>query len=248
MQKNIRKWLGSSLLCLIVAGTGALPLSAQVQAPAPSPLLEAEAPESIAPKLSKLNRELLYRVTVGRAADVKLLLSQGADANVVNESNWSALALASSRTDEQSLPIVKTLVEHGAELTPAGNGRAYPPLIAAIENGNASVVWYLLHEGASFLVTNAAGFPAVDVARQIGNPAVTTLVEEAIRIEEERASKERSPENKARLVKLYSFYSCSSTSFNRLLYTFSWWVYHSNKSNNSAWSSKSMAFSNLCRS
>ncbi|HET9401072.1 MAG TPA: ankyrin repeat domain-containing protein, partial [Candidatus Acidoferrales bacterium] len=87
---------------------------------------------------------LMYAALYGLTADVRDLLTAGADSNLANESGASALMWA---TD--SFEKVRLLVDHGADVNARSNDARTPLLIAASRHGAAPVVKLLLDRGAN---------------------------------------------------------------------------------------------------
>lgn len=87
---------------------------------------------------------LMYAALYGSAADVRDLLTAGADPNLANESGATALMWA---TD--SLEKVRLLIDHGADVNAKSDAVRTPLLIAAGRHGAAPVVKLLLDHGAN---------------------------------------------------------------------------------------------------
>lgn len=98
---------------------------------------------------------LQYAAVVGSLDAMNLLVEAGADVNGQND--FGATALLWSATD---LAKVKLLVGHGADVNAASKRGRTPLLIAAMSDGSAEVIRYLLDHGADakaadFLKTTA---------------------------------------------------------------------------------------------
>ena len=89
-----------------------------------------------------LNKELAYRVQFSKVGDVDILLKEGANPNYVNSLGFPMVAVAVSRNDSDALPILKALIEGGADANQGGDSNQYP-IIIAINNNNLSIVKYL---------------------------------------------------------------------------------------------------------
>lgn len=152
--------------------------------------------------------DFVYYVSFGRADDVKLMLSQGANANATNEKGWPLIAVAAARRDKEALGIVQALVEAGADVNKADADRNYP-LFSAIKNNNVEMAQYLLSHNADIHVTNTGNLPPLQVAQQSNNAQIVALIEEALRQEAERIRQLQSPENKAKLIRDYAFLHCA---------------------------------------
>lgn len=126
-----------------------------------------------------LLEETIYRVQVGKIEDIKLLLERLGNPNATDKQGWPLLTIAASRTDAVAMPLVKLLVEMGADVNNHG-GRMNYPLMAAVQSGNADIVKYLLSKGANYRATDASGTRIVDFARQSGDKEVIALIERAV--------------------------------------------------------------------
>ncbi|HLK56375.1 MAG TPA: ankyrin repeat domain-containing protein [Chthonomonadaceae bacterium] len=119
----------------------------------------------------RLNDLLIAAVKAGDAETVILLLQQGADPNAVAEVSlygWDSsklpalelaltwhyrkeaweLWLAGHDEEEISIPIVKALVEAGADVNTAASDVSQSPLVLAAESDQREIAEYLLDHGA----------------------------------------------------------------------------------------------------
>lgn len=155
-----------------------------------------------------LDKELIYRVNVSRAADMQILLEQGANANAKDQGGLTALMLASQRRDSDALEIVKLLHQHGAKLNEVGGDEKRTALHIAAESGNPDVVRYLLENDADFHLRDAKGRDALQTALHANQESTAALLQEAVNIELARAIEERSRTNMLKLARSYAYYSC----------------------------------------
>jgi len=96
---------------------------------------------------------LMYAVLYGDADSVRLLLEAGADPNLRNLGNASALMYASDDPDK-----TRRLLDRGADANARSDEGQTPLLIAAAGHANASaVVQLLLDHGADIKMTSPAG-------------------------------------------------------------------------------------------
>ena len=86
---------------------------------------------------------LMYAATVGSLQAMEFLIAHGADVNAQNQ--FGSTALIWSATD---LAKVKLLVGHGANVSAATKRRRTALLIAAMSDGSADIVRFLLEKGA----------------------------------------------------------------------------------------------------
>ena len=161
---------------------------------------------------ARLDQELLQRVAAGRATDVAILLKNGANPNVADALGWPALSIAAARADEQSLPIVRALLEAGANPDAPGIGNNYP-LIRAAQSGNAKVVKLLLEQGANYDIQDSLGISLEQIAEDSGDEAVNALIAAARASDTRVLVESRSQENLDRLVQGIAFHACARQYF-----------------------------------
>lgn len=153
-------------------------------------------------------QDLVYEVTIGELADVQALLARKVDPNSVDENGWPVLSLAAVRADDQALPIAKALVEAGADLNKEDpNGDT--PLMKAISSNNVMLVHYLITKGGDFYAINKKGRNVKDFADWIGNEKIIGLIDEAIRLDQERIRISKSKQRMYRLLDEYIYYNCA---------------------------------------
>lgn len=105
--------------------------------------LASEDPKIGSLKGSGGTTPLMQAVLYGDVDSVRLLLDQGADANIRNEAGATALMWAVDDIEKTRL-----LIEHGADVNARSDDGRTPLLIAAGQFGNAAVVKLLLDRGA----------------------------------------------------------------------------------------------------
>lgn len=151
MSRNIRFW---RWLC--IAWLAAMP-AAQAQQPAAG------------------DSEIAYRVALGRADDVKLLLAQGANPNSSNKEQIPLLLAASARKDAEALNVVQALLEGGANVN-IKDAKAQTALYYAARAGKVDVVTYLLKNNIDYYSLDNNG----DIARTIAYRAGRADIVEAM--------------------------------------------------------------------
>lgn len=105
---------------------------------------------------------LMLAAIKGRLDWVEKLIQLGAD---INQPNWTALHYAASADLEQTMDIVRLLLEKHAYIDAASpNGST--PLMLAAQYSSQEVVELLLQEGADLHQRNHLGLSAVDFARR----------------------------------------------------------------------------------
>jgi len=100
--------------------------------------------------------EMVYRASLGRADDVRLLLSQKVSPDSKNDKGVPVLALASARKDLEGLNVVQALVEGGAAVD-AHDAGGQTALFYAAKQGNVPIVTYLLSKKASSTAIDTSG-------------------------------------------------------------------------------------------
>jgi ankyrin repeat protein len=155
-----------------------------------------------------LEEELAYRVRFSRADDVLILLNKGADPNAVNDVGLPMVSVATSRTDDDAIPVLRTLMQKGADLNRGGQNNQYPVVIAAREN-NTKIMEFLIKEGkVDYGVKDLNGLLPLEIAEYYGNKESAELIRG---LTEEKLAKERerrSPERRDKLVKDLAFKVC----------------------------------------
>ena len=146
-----------------------------------------------------VDKELAYRVQFGNVDDVKYLLEKGANPNALNDIGWPLVTVAASRKDGQQIPVIKALIEAGADLDQGGGSRQYPIIIAA-RNGDLTMMQFLLDADADITVKDTNAKTAHDIATHYGYDDIAALFD-AIREDEAQMMKERlSPERQKKLI------------------------------------------------
>jgi hypothetical protein len=168
--------------------------------------------------LSKLDEDLLYQSNFGKAEKVRALLQQGANPNATDQDKWPAISLATMRGDDEGEKIVQLLVSAGADLN-VRDANDETPLMNAISVNNAALVKYMIERGADFHATNPSGRTVQAFAKHYANDNVAELVDEAIRLENQRIIEGRSRKRMYRMMDDYIYYNCaiSYISYNKAL-------------------------------
>ena len=123
-----------------------------------------------------LNKELAYRVQFSKVGDVDILLKEGANPNYVNSLGFPMVAVAVSRNDSDALPILKALIEGGADANQGGDSNQYP-IIIAINNNNLSIVKYLADEQhANMRIKDLNGKMPLEIAQDADNAEIIEIV------------------------------------------------------------------------
>lgn len=112
--------------------------------------------------------EMVYRVSLGRADDVRLLITQGIGPDTVNDSGVPVLALAAARIDDEGVNVVKALLDLGASID-ARDTTGQTALFYAARKGSKKNVELLLERGASYYLKDNNGNIARNVAYTEGH-------------------------------------------------------------------------------
>lgn len=123
-----------------------------------------------------LANEIIYRANLGRAADVTLLIDQGASPNQQDSNGVPVLTLAAARKDEEGINVVKALLAGGADIN-AKNKEGQSALFAAARQGNRDTVKYLLEQGIRYYDTDNTGNIARNVAYSSGHKDITEMMD-----------------------------------------------------------------------
>jgi len=168
-----------------------------------APMTQAQEPTQ------NSENEFIYRVALGRADDVALLIKEGADVNQHNRAGWPAINVAAARNDSEALPILRLLTDAGADVNDCKPGIECP-LIASVKAGNDAAVHFLLEKGADVTVTDASGRTGLQLAKEQGDAALAARLEDATLKHQQEVERKRTPEYINGLVFQYAFSNCAS--------------------------------------
>lgn len=120
---------------------------------------------------------LMIAAIMGQLESAKRLIQRGAE---VNKTGWTPLHYAASRTESDSVEMVRLMLQHHAYIDAESPNKSTPLMLAA-HYGHADVVRLLLEEGADPTLRNEQGLTAVDFARRAGRDDMAELVAAALR-------------------------------------------------------------------
>lgn len=97
---------------------------------------------------------------------IQLLVERGADpSTILEKENFTILdSLLLSSRGTTSLKIVKYLVENGAPINPKIKELRRTPLHAAVEQGDMSIIDYLIEQGADLFAIDSSGYSLLETA------------------------------------------------------------------------------------
>lgn len=163
---NHNKHLPSLLLAL--AGLWILPAGFPGIAP-------AQAQERIQDEAAR--SDFIYRVNLGRADDVRLLMRQGASPNQVSGTNIPVICLAAGRIDPEGVNVVQALLEAGANLE-ARDPKGQSALFYAAKAGNIPTINYLLEQRIDAYALDNNGDVARTAAFKAGQPNAVKAIDD----------------------------------------------------------------------
>ncbi|MDE3016658.1 MAG: ankyrin repeat domain-containing protein [Pseudomonadota bacterium] len=133
--------------------------------------------------------EIIYRASLGRADDVRLLLKQGASPNEKNHAGVPLLSLAAARIDGEGINVAKVLVDAGADVN--GNdaiGRT--ALFYAANSGNLPMVKYLLDKGIHYYAEDNNGTIARTLAFQAGHMDIVKAMDDFVKAQTKKVDEQ----------------------------------------------------------
>lgn len=120
---------------------------------------------------------LMLAALKGQLEIARKLIARGAD---VNKPGWTPLHYAVTRTEDDSLDMVRLLLEHYAYIDAESPNRSTPLMLAA-KYGDSRVVQLLLDEGADASLRNEQGLTAIDFARRADRDSVAEMIANRLR-------------------------------------------------------------------
>lgn len=129
--------------------------------------------------------EIVYRTNLGRADDVKLLISQGASPNQTNPDGVPLIALAASRIDPEGINVLKALLEAGADVN-GKDGIGRNALFYAAEKGNKNAVALLLEKNIDYYAVDANGDIPRNMAHNARHDDVVKQIDDFVRTQTQK--------------------------------------------------------------
>lgn len=149
-----------------------------------------------ASKIASPQKELLYRVHLGRAADVKLLVDMGQSPNLTNDEGVPILALAAMRKDPEGINVLQTLLDSGADIN-ARDIQGQTALFHAARVGNKESVMFLLQHGINYYQVDNNGDIARNIAHQEGHAELLASMDDFVKLEAEKIKQQYVEYNKS---------------------------------------------------
>lgn len=164
------------------AGEHALFLALRDDAPAVYNFLLAQANVKVEVRTANDESPLMMAALKGRLQAARRLIERKAE---VNKTGWTPLHYAATNADEESLPMVRLLLEHHAYID-AESPNGTTPLMMAAHYGNPGVVKLLLEEGADPLLKNQQGLSAIDFANRAQRAESAEMIAATVRARQPR--------------------------------------------------------------
>ena len=114
---------------------------------------------------------LMHAAAFGNLETLKLLLDAGANANVHNDFDATALLWAARDPDKARL-----LIERGADVNVQSRQGRTPLMIASLRRGGSAIVALMLAKGADVKVRSGRGGTALGLAASVGDPETIKLL------------------------------------------------------------------------
>jgi hypothetical protein len=186
----VRTSLLSALGAVFIAFTPAHVLAQTEPAPQPASAEPSKA------DIEKLVSEAVYRVNLGRADDVKLLIDQGVSPNSKDEKGVPLLNLAAARVDKEAINVIKTLLDAGADI----NGKdkeSQSALFYAARKGNREIVTLLLENKINYYSVDYTGNIARTIAFREGHTDIVKLMDDFVKAETDKITEQYKALSKA---------------------------------------------------
>lgn len=158
------------------------------------PLAGACAQEKIQDESAR--SDFIYRVNLGRADDVRLLMRQGASPNQLSGEGVPVLCLAAARFDPEGVHVVRALREAGANVN-ARDARGQTALFYAARSGNIESIRYLMENDIDSYALDNNGDVARNAAHKAGQRDAVKAIDDFIQnqtAELTRAYRMRTPD------------------------------------------------------
>lgn len=164
------------------AGEHALFLALRDEAPAVAGYLLGESKVQVEARTSKDESPLMMAALKGRLEAARRLIERKAE---VNKTGWTPLHYAATNAGDESVAMVRLLLEHHAYIDAESPNRTTPLMMAA-HYGNPGTVKLLLQEGADPLLKNQQGLSAIDFANRAQRAESAEIIAAFVRAKQPR--------------------------------------------------------------
>ncbi|MDM7943673.1 MAG: ankyrin repeat domain-containing protein [Hydrogenophaga sp.] len=164
------------------AGEHALFLALRDEAPAVASYLLGDSKVQVEARTSKDESPLMMAALKGRLEAARRLIERKAE---VNKTGWTPLHYAATNAGDESVAMVRLLLEHHAYIDAESPNRTTPLMMAA-HYGNPGVVRLLLQEGADPLLKNQQGLSAIDFANRAQRAESAEIIAAFVRAKQPR--------------------------------------------------------------
>ncbi len=161
-------------------GEHALYLAIRDEAPQVADFLLSQKQVDVEARTGKDESPLMIAAIKGRLELAKRLIARKAE---VNKTGWTPLHYAASHAGDDSVAMVRLLLEHHAYID-AESPNKTTPLMMAAHYGSPAVVKLLLEEGADPLLKNEQGLNAIDFARRANRQASADIIAGFVRAQQ----------------------------------------------------------------
>lgn len=158
-------------------GEHALYLSIRDEAPDVALYLLSQPKVDVEVRTAKDESPLMIAALKGRLEVAQRLIARKAE---VNKTGWTPLHYAATNGNENSVAMVRLLLEHHAYID-AESPNKTTPLMMAAHYGHPGVVKLLLEEGADPLLKNQLGLSAIDFAQRANRQASADIISAFVR-------------------------------------------------------------------
>lgn len=130
--------------------------------------------------IKEIKSEIVYRASLGRADDIKLLLSQGASANQTNKEGIPVLSLASSRRDPEGMLVVQALLAGGADVN-GKDANGQTALFYAVRSSSVKMVKLLLDSKIDYYAPDKKGEIARTLAFRLNKKVTVNIMDDFVK-------------------------------------------------------------------
>lgn len=163
-----------------------------------------------------LNDDLMYRISFGRAEDVKALLEKGAETNIYGGMGETPMTLAIARGGSEADEMIKALLAKGADPNFPDKSGVYP-LEHALKAKHVAQVKYLIEGGADIHNKVISGQTLVDIANKSDVTEIKELIAAQLKKEAENEAKMHDPHRLLSVIHNFTTSVCEFTYWNNYL-------------------------------